>query len=365
VSATRSSYEHGLGFIAQFRAEGNSCAPPGPYLAEREDDRSCEQAQGGSLPLAVSDSGHTPVLLAEALAILSPRAGEVYLDCTAGLGGHSAEIAARLVPDGTVILNDADPGNVARARARVEVGAAGLRIATLHGNFADAPRRVRELGLAADMVLADLGFASSQMEDAARGLSFMREGPLDMRFDPSSPVTAAELVGTLPEGELVRILREYGEEPAAGRIARKLVEARRAGPISTTGQLAQLVRSAVGRRPERDRKTGGIDPATRTFQALRIAVNDELGSLGSLLEAIRRGATDLASGRESWLRPGARIVIISFHSLEDRPVKRAFAELVSAGLAAHLTRKPLEASEAEVSRNVRARSAKLRAVRVG
>jgi 16S rRNA (cytosine1402-N4)-methyltransferase len=315
--------------------------------------------------LAVSDSGHTPVLLAEALAILSPRAGEVYLDCTAGLGGHSAEIAARLVPDGTVILNDADPGNVARARARVEVGAAGLRIATLHGNFADAPRRVRELGLAADMVLADLGFASSQMEDAARGLSFMREGPLDMRFDPSSPVTAAELVGTLPEGELVRILREYGEEPAAGRIARKLVEARRAGPISTTGQLAQLVRSAVGRRPERDRKTGGIDPATRTFQALRIAVNDELGSLGSLLEAIRRGATDLASGRESWLRPGARIVIISFHSLEDRPVKRAFAELVSAGLAAHLTRKPLEASEAEVSRNVRARSAKLRAVRVG
>jgi 16S rRNA (cytosine1402-N4)-methyltransferase len=212
------------------------------------------------------------------------------------------------------------------------------------------------------------------MADAARGLSFQREGPLDMRFDPSSPVTAAELVESLPEAELARILREYGEEPGARRIARKLVEARSAGPISTTGQLAQLVRSVAGRRPER----GGIDPATRTFQALRIAVNDELGSLTALLEAVRVGArrsrlaetdsppnaTRGADKPRSWLRPGARVAIISFHSLEDRPVKRAFAEVVSEGLAVRLTGKPRAAGEEEVWRNPRARSAKLRAIRI-
>lgn len=330
---------------------------------------------------------HIPVLLDEVLEVLRPRPGEVYVDCTAGLGGHAAAIAARVSPGGTVVLNDADPGNLRRAEAHVKSVAGGaVRVEAFHGNFAEVPRRLREVGLIADMVLADLGFASTQVEDAERGLSFMREGPLDMRFDPSSPVTAAELVATLPENELARILHEYGEEREARRIARKLVEARRAGPISTTGALAALVRSAVGKRQgdrgrghPRGKGAGGIDPATRTFQALRIAVNDEMGSLTSLLEAVRREARRVAETADparragsplvqgngsAWLHPGARIAIISFHSLEDRPVKRAFADMVSAGHAEHLSRKPIMASEAEVSRNARSRSAKLRAVRI-
>lgn len=335
--------------------------------------------------------GHIPVLLDEVLSALQPRPGEVFLDCTAGLGGHAAAIAVHLVPGGTVIVNDADPGNVAQATQRVrsalkdagagdERSADGVKVVALHGNFADAPRKLREMGIAVDMVLADLGFASTQMADPARGLSFLRDGPLDMRFDPTLPITAAELIASLPEDELARMIREYGEEPAARRIARKLVEARREGPISTTGQLAQLVRVALGRRPEREPGRGGIDPATRTFQALRIAINDELGSLASLLEAVQRGAMGImigsgegggGGGARAWLRKGARIAIISFHSLEDRPVKRSFASMVAQGLAMHaegdLMRgaKPVIASEEELARNPRARSAKLRAVRVG
>jgi 16S rRNA (cytosine1402-N4)-methyltransferase len=331
---------------------------------------------------------HVPVLVEEVLAFLAPGSGsgsgsggaggggEVYVDCTAGLGGHAAAVAGRMGPGGVVVLNDADPGNVAAAERRVkeEVGGDRVEVRALHGNFAEVPRRMREMGLVgsgggggggggggASMVLADLGFASPQMEDSERGFSFQREGPLDMRLDPTSPVTAAELVASLPEHELERILREYGEERESRRLARKLVDSRRSAPISTTGQLAHLVRSVMGRRSER----GGIDPATRTFQALRIAVNDELGSLESLLHAIRRGAADVAAGRESWLRPGARIAIIAFHSLEDRPVKRAFAELVAAGHGTHLAAKPVTASEKEVAANPRSRSAKLRAVRVG
>jgi 16S rRNA (cytosine1402-N4)-methyltransferase len=328
---------------------------------------------------------HVPVLLEEVVGVLAPGGGapggEVYVDCTAGLGGHAAAVGVRLAEagGGTVVLNDSDPENVRAAERHVleavrgsggGSGGGGVAVLALHGNFAEVPRRLRALGggeggLAADMVLADLGFASPQMEDAARGFSFMRDGPLDMRLDPTAPVTAAELVASLPEGELERILREYGEERESRRIARKLVDSRRSAPISTTGQLAQLVRSAMPRRPGGSWGSGGIDPATRTFQALRIAVNDELGSLESLLDAVKRGAREVAEGRESWLRPGARVAIISFHSLEDRPVKRAFAELVSAGWGEHLTGKPVVAGEDEVRRNPRARSAKLRGVRVG
>jgi 16S rRNA (cytosine1402-N4)-methyltransferase len=306
--------------------------------------------------LGVPEPGHIPVLLDEVLALLDPRPGEVFLDCTAGLGGHAAAVAPRLGAAGTIVLNDADPANLERARARVEpLGPRGVAFA---GNFADAPRRLAERGLAADLVLADLGFSSNQIEDAARGFSFARDGPLDMRLDPTLPVSAADLVASLPEPELARIIREYGEDRDAPRIARKLVESRRAGPISTTGQLAQIVRHASGRRPTRD----SIDPATRTFQALRIAVNDELGSLESLLDWIRRGAERTAG---SWLKPGARVAIIAFHSLEDRPVKRAFAGLVSGGVATALTRRPVEADGSEVSRNPRSRSARLRAIRIG
>lgn len=300
------------------------------------------------------------MLLEEVLELLSPQPGEVCVDCTAGLGGHAAAIAERMGA-GTVVLNDADPGNLAAARERVSAAAPGVRVFGQQGNFADTPRKVAGAGLSADMVLADLGFSSSQMEDTARGLSFMRNGPLDMRFDPSSPVTAAELVASLPEGELARILAEYGEEREARRIAQKLVAARKIAPIQTTGQLADIVRSAVGRRSARD----AIDPATRTFQALRIAVNDELGSLGALLAGLERGAAEAMAGKPGWLSPGARVAIISFHSLEDRPVKRALAEMVQKGHAALINRKPIEAADRELVSNPRARSAKLRGVRVG
>lgn len=289
--------------------------------------------------------------------MLAPKQGQTLLDCTAGLGGHAAAIA-KSMGAGTIVLNDSDPGNLSRASLAVTAAAPSVRVVTFHGNFADAPRRLSEQGLGADMVLADLGFSSNQVETAGRGFSFQRDGPLDMRLDPTSPVTAADLVASTPERELARLIREFGDEPAAGKIARKLVDSRRSGPISTTGQLAELIRSVVGRRP------GSIDPATKTFQALRIAVNDELGSLSSLLAAVERGARVAASGGAGWLNQGARVAIISFHSLEDRLVKQGFASLVAAGAALALTRRPMEGSESEVAENPRARSAKLRGIQV-
>jgi 16S rRNA (cytosine1402-N4)-methyltransferase len=305
----------------------------------------------------LSEAGHIPVLLEATLATLAPEPGQTYLDCTAGLGGHAAAIAPVLGPGGVCILNDADPGNLALAAARL--GTAGPRVVSFQGNFAEAPRKLEADGISADLVLADLGFSSNQVEEAERGMSFSRDGPLDMRLDPNLRSTAADLVASLPVDELTRIIREYGEDRAAYRIAQKLVEARRQGPISTTRQLAEIVRRVSGRKP------GAIDPATRTFQALRIAVNDELGSLDSLLRSVEQGAERVAAGRPGWLKPGARVAIISFHSLEDRPVKRVMAGLIDRGLASSLTRRPIEADEREVSANPRSRSAKLRAVRIG
>lgn len=297
---------------------------------------------------------HTPVLPAEVASALSARTGEVVLDCTAGSGGHAAGLARAIGPSGTLVLNDSDDGSLVRSEARVReaCGSETPRVVVWRGNFAEAPARMEAAGLRADAVLADLGFSSDQMEDAARGLSFMRDGPLDMRLDRRVGVTAADLVASLPEAELARIIREYGEEPAAGRIARKLVAARSAEPISTTGRLAELVRSAIGKEPRT------IHPATRTFQALRIAVNDELGSLDALLAAVGRGAT----GRDGWLSPGARVAVISFHSLEDRAVKRAFGALERAGMGEAMG--PIVPTEEEVSANPRSRSAKLRVLRL-
>lgn len=321
--------------------------------------------------------GHIPVLRAEVLGALDPSEGQTALDCTAGLGGHSGDLALRLGGSGRLILNDADEGNLARAEAAVrariaEIGAACPAIVALRGNFADAPRALAARGLRADAALADLGFASSQMEDAARGLSFSRPGPLDMRFDRSAPMTAATLVNTLEEREIEEILRDFGEEREARRIARAIIRERAAAPIETTDRLASIIRAAIG-------PGGGgprIDPATRTFQALRIAVNDELGSLSSLLESVTRAATALSVERRStgdaasppWLAPGARVAVISFHSLEDRLVKSAWGELVSRGIATLSpkgVKQPVTASEAEQETNPRSRSAKLRTVEVG
>ncbi len=297
---------------------------------------------------------HIPVLLEEILDRLDPKPGETYADCTAGLGGHAVAVGARLAPGGRIVLNDADAGNLEQAADRVATEAPGVEIQPIHGNFASLPRRLVAKGQQADMVLADLGFASNQMDDPERGFAFSRDGPLDMRLDPAGLTTAADLVATLPEDELVRILREYGEEKAARPIARKIIAARQEGPIATTAQLAAMVRRVV-------RTGGGIDPATRTFQALRIAVNDELGSLEGLLAAVQRGARMHGEG---WLAAGARVAIVSFHSLEDRMVKRAFGALVRDGLAEPIGRQPTTAGEDEVSVNPRSRSAKLRAIRL-
>lgn len=329
--------------------------------------------------MSIPSLSHAPVLLDEVAALLDPAPGACIVDGTAGLGGHAAALAARAGAGARVVLIDLDAGNLARAKERVK--ATGAAVFAVHGNFAESPEHLARLGLRADVLLADLGFASTQVDDPARGLSFRADGPLDMRLDPSSPgMTAADLVASLPEGELARIIFEYGEDRYARRIARNVVAARDRSPITTTAALAAIVRSGVP-APRRGHGRPGIDAATRTFQALRIAVNDEIGSLERLLKQVGLEAQRLAGGTEAggleagvlgegrrnagWLNPGARVGIIAFHSLEDRPVKQAFRALVDGGLATGLTRKPVTASEAEMAGNPRSRSAKLRVIEVG
>ena len=328
----------------------------------------------------MAESRHIPVLVAEVIAGLRPEPGEVYVDATAGDGGHAAAMAVSMggrgmgaggtpapqdpgdvavAMGGVVVLNDLDPSRLEFARARVEAacaneGVAPPRLVHMHGNFASLADRITAVGLRANMVLADLGFSSAQMGDSSRGLSFDRDGPLDMRLDPTSPVSAADLVRDLPEDELARIIREYGEERFARGVAGKIAAARVSRPIMTTLELAEVVRSAIPRAT-----WGRIDPATRTFQALRIAVNDELGNLSALLASVGRAAVRVKSGEATWLAPGARVAIISFHSLEDRLVKRSFADLASRGLAGTPTR-AIRAGDEEVTCNPRARSATLR-----
>ncbi len=310
--------------------------------------------------------GHIPVLLTQVVTALSPRPGEVYLDCTTGLGGHARAIAAVMDADtsgssgvsSTVILNDADPSNLERAAAAVRAQAPHTTIHTVRGNFAELPHKLPALGLRADTVLADLGFASTQVDDPARGFSFSHDGPLHKRMDPTLPVSAADLVNSFSEAQLADVIDRFGEDRNARRIARKLVQSRAENPILTTARLAELVRRAC------PGKSGQIDPATRTFQALRMAVNDELGTLDALLGAMVREAELLASGRPTtWLAKGARLAVIAFHSLEDRPVKQAMGKMIQLG-ATDLTHGTAVASEDEVQANPRARSAKLRAVRL-
>ncbi|MHC4976062.1 MAG: 16S rRNA (cytosine(1402)-N(4))-methyltransferase RsmH [Planctomycetota bacterium] len=299
---------------------------------------------------AIDTQAHIPVLLDEVLEVLDPQPGQVYLDGTAGLGGHASAIAHRLGPTGTIVLMDLDPANLEMASERVRDSVEGIGVHTFHASYVEAPRKLASLGLCADRVLLDLGFASNQVDDPSRGLSFRGNGPLDMRLDPTRGMPASEFLAMASEDELGQILREFGEERQWRRIARKLIENRDSAPIRTSGELAGIVRDALGPAGRAQR----IDPATRTFQALRIAVNDELGHLEAMLGSIERADS-------SWLTPDARIAVISFHSLEDRPVKRAFASMRERGMARVLTRRPIIAGEEEKSRNPRARSAKMRA----
>jgi len=317
--------------------------------------------------LGVSEPySHIAVLADQVVELLQPQPGQVFVDCTAGLGGHACLIAKIIGPSGTIVLNDMDAGNLARAEESTRLAMnpndpSSANVVAIRGNFVQLPNELAKKGIAADMVLADLGFASTQVDDPQRGLSFRHSGPLDMRMDQSTPIDAAELVNTLPERELGDMIKHFGEERHARRIASKIVEARGLAPIETTDQLADLIRSAI---PSRRGPRGPIHPATRTFQALRIAVNDELGSLESLLRSVKFGAKKVQAGDLGWLNAGARIAIIAFHSLEDRPVKQSFVRMSQDGLVELITRKPVGAGEQEIGVNPRSRSAKLRVCRV-
>jgi len=300
-----------------------------------------------------SGAGHVPVLAEEVCTLLAPGEGDVIFDCTLGRGGHAVRLG-QSAANTTIVGVDLDETN--RACAADRLTEAGIRHVTRQGNFVRCREVLREEGLAADVLLADLGFASNQMDDPSRGFSFRGDGPLDMRLDPSGPITAASLVASLPARDLASLIRRYGEEPLAGRIAQKIASERQRRPIESTGTLADLVREAYGARARTSRQ----HPATRTFQALRIAVNDELAALETLLDRLTRA---LRTGDETWLRPGARIGIIAFHSLEDRPVKQCFASLVREGLAVDVSSGAVRASGDEVDRNARSRSARLRVIR--
>jgi 16S rRNA (cytosine1402-N4)-methyltransferase len=298
---------------------------------------------------------HRPVLLEEAVEALNIRPDGKYLDGTFGRGGHSRAILACLSEEGCLMALDRDPEAIAAGK---ELEKDDFRFSIVQGNFADLERYVREWGVeeGLDGILLDLGVSSPQLDDPGRGFSFMGDGPLDMRMNPLQGVSAKEWLAEAPERELTRVLWEFGEERHARRIARNIVMARQKQRLETTGQLARLIENTIGRREKKKH------PATRCFQAIRIFVNDEMSHLAAgLATAIRL------------LRPGGRLVVISFHSLEDRLVKRTIREAVRPGkvrknIPQHPDLKPLlkpvdkaiKPSETELSVNPRARSAVMR-----
>ncbi len=290
-----------------------------------------------------ADRVHVTVLREEAIALVAPRAGAIYVDATLGAGGHT-EALLEAAPGARVIGLDQDEDAIERAAARL--ARFGEAITLVHARFSAMGDELERLGLQqVDGIVADLGISSPQLADPARGMSFRADGPIDMRMDRTEGETALELISRLTDDELADIIYQFGEERRSRRIARCIRQALQNGQLHTTSDLRRAVVRAVG--PAR---VGGVDPATRTFQALRIAVNDELGELSALLAAAPR-----------LLVPGGTLAIISFHSLEDRLVKRAFAERT---VWSRLTPKPVSPSRQESENNPRARSAKLRAASV-
>jgi 16S rRNA (cytosine1402-N4)-methyltransferase len=281
---------------------------------------------------------HVPVMAQEALEWLRPAAGQTFVDGTLGGGGHTRLLAEAVGPNGSVIALDRDPVAVSRAEQELSE----LPVRALAANYSDMPEVLAGLNVSAvDGVLLDLGLSSDQLADADRGFSFQSSGPLDLRFDTTRGEPAWKLVQRLSAEHLADLIYKYGEERFSRRIARRIVEVRKANPIHTADELARVVRGSVPR--SRDER---IDPATRTFQALRIAVNEEL----KWLEVALRRLPDC-------LKPGGRLAVISFHSLEDRLVKEAFRD--DARLTV-MTRRPIRPSESEVAANPRSRSAKFR-----
>ncbi len=306
------------------------------------------------------DFAHVPVLLDEVVQALRLKPGGRYIDGTVGGGGHARRILELTSPGGRLLGVDRDPR--ALAAAGETLGEFGARVDLRHGNFSEIDRLARSAGyFPADGVLLDLGVSSPQLDEAERGFSYQQDAPLDMRMDPGSGPRARDLVNGLPEAELARVIGEYGEERWASRIAAFIARRRDEAPIETTGELVEVIKAAI---PAGARRSGP-HPARRTFQALRIATNDELG-------ALRQGLR----GAVAALAPGGRVAVISFHSLEDRIVKQSFAALArgctcppeapvcTCGQRPSLRlvgRKPVLASAREAERNPRARSAKLRA----
>ncbi len=284
---------------------------------------------------------HRSVLLPETMDRLVTDPDGTYVDGTLGAGGHAEALLEKLSGKGRLIGIDCDPDILAMARARLR--RFGERAIFIYGHF----DRLREIIMSLQTenisgVLVDLGMSSFQVDRPERGFSFRGDGPLDMRMDPAGEATAASLIRSLPEGELERILRDLGEEPFAGRIARAIVQERRRSPIETTAHLARLVAASAPRR-------GRIHPATRTFQALRITVNDELGRLDRFL-----------AQAPGCLKPGGRMAVLSYHSLEDRRVKGSLLQWEREGVLKRITRKAVKPQRAEILSNPRSRSAKLR-----
>jgi len=303
-------------------------------------------------------NSHTPVMVREVLHLLRPQPGEVFVDATVGLGGHAVELAPRLIPGGWLIGLDRDRSALEVASRRLSQFSGAIRVTLIHADFRDLREVLRSRDIdGIDGILFDLGVSSMQLDHAERGFSFRFDAPLDMRMDPSQPgVTAADIVNRWSEADLRQLILEYGEEPAAARIAHAIVQNR---PILSTQQLAALVARVCGRRAKR------IHPATRTFQALRIAVNRELEGLQEAIEQAIR-----------CLVPGGRIVVLTYHSLEARAVKRAFQKLSgkcvcsppvlecrcgAERLISLLTPHALKPEAEEVAQNPRSRSAQCRA----
>ena len=279
-------------------------------------------------------------MLGEVLEALRPVPGETYVDCTVGAGGHAAAILDASAPDGRLLAIDADP--LALAIAAQRLASFGHRVRLVHRNYRELEHVLNETDIATPAgILLDLGVSSMQLDRAERGFSFQADGPLDMRLDQTTGETAADLVNTRPERELADLIYRYGEERHSRRIARSIVARRASARFHTTADLARIVAGTLGGR------SGGIHPATRTFQALRIAVNDELGGL----EAVLPQAADA-------LAPGGRLAVISFHSLEDRTVKQFMRSRPEQ--LRPVTKKPLVATTSEQRTNPRSRSAKLR-----
>ncbi|HKV56989.1 MAG TPA: 16S rRNA (cytosine(1402)-N(4))-methyltransferase RsmH [Ktedonobacteraceae bacterium] len=331
--------------------------------------------------MQTGQSGHIPVLLEEVLKYLQPRTGGQYVDGTLGGGGHTEAILERSAPNGRVLGIDTDAQALERVGKRLSSMVEQRRLALVRGNFAELARIVQDEAdfvSSVDGILLDLGFSSYQMDDPQRGFSFSADGPLDMRLDQSQELSAAELVNNASEEELANIFWRYGEERRSRQIARRIIRERARGPITSTAQLAKLAAAGVPFKP------GTIHPATRVFQALRIAVNGELEQLEAVLPQMldilsAASAKRYTEASEAGAGTGGRMVVISFHSLEDRLVKvfmrREASDCICPPgtpvcICGHkarlriLTHKPVTASEREVQANPRARSAKLRAAEI-